>query len=538
MPTKSLSQVSFFSPTFADPGCITHGSLPWLLREHGSKLWPTWLFRDWHGHGDRGRDAWPARVLMTALVLRAHDGVRHRRAMARRLRRDTTWRAAAELEIGGGSPAESTFRRFERFLQGRDRATGVQRSLLLHEHIVRLCMCAGVVGDGAKWAMDSTPMWCFGAVRGTVRLLGDGLRGLGKLWARATGAAVPEVARQWELPLLLAKSTKGHFAVDWKDSSARAGVVTQLAKSVMRVATFVRSHIERARRNKRKGLLRRCRKLLKVVADDLEVADDGCLVVARRVAPDRLVSITDPEARHSRKSKSRPFRGYRLHLLGDVVSGLIAAVAVTPANHGDSRPAPRLLKRAKRLCNDIERVLGDTAYGGVELHHVARHQLGIDVLAPPQPIPVRKGTIPAARFNLDLATSTAVCPAGVAADMRTGKKGRWFRWSVAACKACSLRAECFGAASASRVVQVHHRHEELQELRARWEKPQTRQQYRDRSRCERLVSRAVQLGARKAVAFGLKAAVRQAHLTVMSNNLALLASAMASADAFRPPATA
>jgi hypothetical protein len=73
----------------------------------------------------------------------------------------------------------------------------------------------------------------------------------------------------------------------------------------------------------RKALLRRGRHLLRVVSDDLETDAQGQLVIAERVAADRLVSITDPEARHGRKSKSQTFHGFKVRLLGDVVSGLI-----------------------------------------------------------------------------------------------------------------------------------------------------------------------------------------------------------------------
>ena len=528
MPIRALSQTSFFSPEFVDPGCLEPGGLPWLLHRRHAVVFPSRLFEDWHGHGRRGRDAWPARVLMTALGLRAYEGIRSRRAMVRRLKTDISWRAAAGLELGGPTPGESTFRRFERYLRRRDRASGMPRDLLLHEHVVRLCLAEGLVGDGAVWAMDSTPMWCFGAVRGTVRMLGDGLRGLCKQWARAVGKPVAEVARQWDAPMVLAKSTKGHYRIDWRDPDARANVVEHIASAVLRVVGLVRENLPDARRNKHKGLLRRCRHLLRVVSSDLELDEDGRLVVARRVAKDRLVSITDPLARHSRKTKSRPFHGYRLHLLGDVVSGVVTAVSVTAANRGDAHPAGRLIGRAKQLCSQIEQVLGDTAYGGAGLHHEVRTQQGVDVLAPPPPIALREGRIPVTAFDLDVQAGHGTCPSGVTVELRTGIRGdRYFRWPVKACRTCPLRPQCYGKSDCSRIVRVHEHHEELVELRARWDEPETREAYRVRSQCERLVSRAVAHGGRQANAWGLRPANLQAHIVVMGCNLALLARALA-----------
>ena len=114
MPVRDISQASFFDPQFVDPTCIEPGSLTWLIRNYAWLLFPEWLFADWCGHGQRGRDAWPARVLMSTLLLRFLEGGMSRRAMARRLKTDIAWRAAAGLPIGGGSPDESIFRRFEK----------------------------------------------------------------------------------------------------------------------------------------------------------------------------------------------------------------------------------------------------------------------------------------------------------------------------------------------------------------------------------------------------------------------------------------
>ena len=245
MPRKVLAQTSFFTPEFADPSCLEPGGLPWLFRAYERELFPVWLFALWSGSKRRGRPAWPASVLMVALVLASAEGGMKRRGLVRRLKRDTAWRAACGLEIGGKTPDESTFRRFERYLRGRDPNAGTPRYLLLHEHFVRLCTEEGVVGAEASWVTDSTPMWCFGAIRDTVRLLGDGLRSLGRKWSRATGESLDELARRWELPLLLAKSTKGGLALDWRDAGARAEVVDSLAQAVLRIVKEVRNRPRR-----------------------------------------------------------------------------------------------------------------------------------------------------------------------------------------------------------------------------------------------------------------------------------------------------
>jgi hypothetical protein len=447
--------------------------------------------------------------------------------MVRRLKRDTSWRAACGLEIGGETPDEATFRRFEKYLRRRDRSSGVPRITLLHEHIVRLCLRDGVVGDKAVWAMDSTPMWCFGAVHGTFRLLGDGVRSLCQRAARWTGRTLDRFAAEWELPLLLAKSTKGYFRIDWRDADARANATDELVGAVLAAIERVRSLLPEMRSNQQKKALKACRRLAKVIRDDLETDGKGRLVVARRVATDRIVSITDPEARSSRKSKSQAYKGFKVHLLGDLISGLIASVSVTPANVGDGRVAHRLTRRARSVVATMDRVLGDTAYCAAQLRVMTRELLGVDILAPPQALPNRPGRFGARDFEVDVAGESATCPAGITVYLRQSSKNRWFAWPRAACSECALRPQCLTSKTPYKTLPIHPYHEEIAAIRKRWNDPAIRDEYRQRSQCERLVNEVVRRGCRSAKAWGLQTAEQQAYVAALGNNLALLAKVLA-----------
>lgn len=209
------------------------------------------------------------------------------------------------LSVGGPTPDEKTVREFERFLRKEHPDTGIVRYQLLHEHLVRVCLDAGIVSDHAVWSMDSTPLWCYGAVLDTIRLLGDGLRSLGRMWIRATGDSEAQLSEVWNLALLGAKSTKGAFSIDWRDAVARSGVVSQLTQQVLRVGEFLDGNILRVKRSKRKSILKRCLLLLKVIRDDLKQDNQGRWTISQRVSRDRLVSLTDPDARHgARKARS------------------------------------------------------------------------------------------------------------------------------------------------------------------------------------------------------------------------------------------
>ena len=80
-------------------------------------------------------------------------------------------------------------------------------------------------------------------------------------------------------------------------------VVADLAATAIRTVEWVHAHLHEARANLRKGLLHRCASLMRVVRDDLEADAQGRLVIAEKVARDRLISLTDPQARHGRKSQ-------------------------------------------------------------------------------------------------------------------------------------------------------------------------------------------------------------------------------------------
>jgi hypothetical protein len=539
MARRPEPQISFFDPEFADPGCLVVGTLPWLLARHKNVVFPNWLFEGWRPESELGPKGWPASVLMTLLVLRWNEEGMSRRAAIRQAGRNTTWRAAMGLRIGEDTPSARTVGRFEGFLGERHPACGTPRYLLVHEHFVRLCLGSGVLGDRSVWAMDSTPMWAYGAMHGTVRLLGDGLRSLGKQWARLKRMSLEVLAEQWRLPLLLARSTKGSLAVDWRTPEGRANAVDPLAADVLRVVDLVRTQIETLRANKRKGILRQCRNLLKVIADDLETDEQGRLVVAHKVTAGRMVSITDPDARHGRKSRSQTYKGFKVSVLGDVVSGLLLSLAVTPGGSHDSVPAHRLIHRARELHGKIERVLADTAYGGARLRHIVQHVEGVELLSPPPPVTLKPGKLGRQDMAFDLQAGTATCVAGVTTDDLTWPRSReydvnvrQFRWPAKTCQGCSLREACSRPSGKGRghAVRLHPYEEELVAARQAWERPEVRQDYRVRSQCERLVNQVTRHGGRTARTWGLAAANLQAHLIAMRCNLALLAQALTARD--------
>jgi hypothetical protein len=97
--------------------------------------------------------------------------------------------------------------------------------------------------------------------------------------------------------------------------------------------------------------------LAQIRGQDLEPdpSGGGRTRVRQGVAPERRVSIEDPEMRHGRKSKTKLFHGYKRHIGVDLDTTLVLACAVTPANRPEEEAAPTLKADIDRQ----ERAIGD-----------------------------------------------------------------------------------------------------------------------------------------------------------------------------------
>ena len=94
--------------------------------------------------------------------------------------------------------------------------------------------------------------------------------------------------------------------------------------------------------------------LLALVArQDVEPAEgsdgtDGRWRIARKVAPDRVISTVDPQARHTRKCKSKRRDGFRGHVAAEPETGLITDCEMTMAAGQGSSDAENGVKMAAR----------------------------------------------------------------------------------------------------------------------------------------------------------------------------------------------
>ena len=125
-----------------------------------------------------------------------------------------------------------------------------------------------------------------------------------------------------------------------------------------------------------------------VAGQDVEPAEgsdgtDGRWRIARKVAEDRVISIVDPEARHTRKSPEARRDGYRAHVAADPDTGIITDEKLTGAAgtaNSDAAVAAEFVAAEAAAGRDREGDLrdacgqlawyGDSAYGTGDLRAV------------------------------------------------------------------------------------------------------------------------------------------------------------------------
>ena len=221
--------------------------------------------------------------------------------------------------------------------------------------------------------------------------------------------------------------------------------------------------------------------LLKVVsAQDVEDDGEGGVRIALAVAPERVVSVVDPEARHGHRSRRDRYDGYKLHVSVDITSDLFVAGAASKATAGDASVLPALLAADPMA---VAEVIGDTHYGGTATRRSLASQ-GIELVAPAPPASAPKGHFSKDAFEVDLDAGTVTCPAGQVAAIAGKARRREARFGAPTCQACPLASRCTKRPG-GRVVTVSTDDALLGPARqARWS-GQFRQRYRQRAQVER-----------------------------------------------------
>lgn len=407
-----------------------------FLASHRQELFPDAMFADLFRSG-RGRPSVPAPVVASVLVLQALHGLSDREA-AEAVTFDLRWKAACGLAVTAGAFHPTTLTYWRR------RLAASQRPDRIFEAVREVVTATGVLAGRTRRALDSTVLEDAVATQDTVTQLVAAIRRVGR-----TVPGGPELVAAAAVRSGHDYTRPGKPVIAWDDTGARAQLVDALVRDARAVLAAVSAAQER------EGLLLEgagadAVGLLALVAgQDVElVPDEGdpdgppAWRIAQRVAPDRVISTVDPDARHAHKTRSRRQDGYKAHLVVEPDTGLVTACAITKAagaGTGDAAAGVGLLA-ADTTITDVRgvQVLGDAAYGtGAML--AAIEAAGHTALVKPWPVQAAvAGGFTVDDFTVDATAGTVTCPAG---NTRAVNRGGQVTFG-AACRACPLRARC------------------------------------------------------------------------------------------------
>jgi hypothetical protein len=507
-------------------GRVAPGSIYGILHRECFRLFPDEMFADLFD--DVGRRSVPPMIVAVVMVLQRIEGCSDREAVDR-FAFDARWKYAA-----GGLDFDYPGFVHTVLVDMRARLARSARPGRIFEVILEAARAAGLVGR--RRVLDSTPLYDAVATMDTVTLVRSAIRGLLK-------AADAELAG--ELRAVLRRdddyAAAGKPACDYDDPAAREELVDALARDARALLGVLDG------REPGTAVAGAAALLASVTGQDLEEDPGGVFRIARRVAPDRVLSTVDPQARHGHKTSARGFDGYKGHVAIDPDSEVITATGVTPGNSGDAEAAAGLLADllpgeqdaaagqtagdagsaglADAVAGGQPAVYGDAAYGSGEL--IGRLDgAGIRNGIKCQPPAAVTGHFPKDRFAVDLDAGTVTCPAGVTVPIRagTGRHAGAARFGVA-CRACPLAGQCTKARD-GRTITIGPHEARLAAARTRQQDPAWKADYKaTRPKVERKIGHLMRRrhGGRRARVRGQLKVAADFALLAAAVNLARLA---------------
>lgn len=441
-----------------------------LLYREGGRLFADDEFADLFE--DVGRCCVPPRIVATTMVLQRVEGLSDRDAVER-FKYDLRWKYAA-----GGLDFDYPGFVHTVLVDMRARLRSSERPERIFEAALEVAKEAGLIGR--KRVIDSTALYDAVATQDTVTLIRTANRGLLKVADPALVAELRSVLKRDD-----DYASAGKPVCAWDDKQEREAMVDALARDAQALL------LELDERQLAEEVKEAAQLVATVVGQDLEQREDGIFRIARRVAPDRVISTVDPEARHGRKTAAHSFDGYKGHVAVEPDSEVITQTDVTPGNTGDAEPTDRLL--ADVLGEEPEankaagiEVYGDASYGtaeNVEKLEAAGIEANVKVQAPSAP----KGKYSKEQFAIDTQSKTVRCPAGHLVDIVPTQDGGGLASFGAHCAGCPLREKCTES-KGGRTIRVHPKEDTLKKARERQKEPEWKAKYRStRPKVERKI---------------------------------------------------
>lgn len=438
---------------------------------------------------DNGRPSLPPSLLSGVLLLQFHDDVSDEEAVAR-CKFDIRWKVALDLplDFAGFDPSSLSY--------FRTRLTEHQQERYTFDRLIQVGRAAGFIPDRVTLLTDTTWAKGAGAVQDTYTLLRKGIRKL----LKQLGYAVPGKRRgladdaQRLIATYLDVDRKAD--IDWADPAARAAQLQTLVADADAALALALAHIDDPEVRAAGWML------TKMLGDDVVQDAQGMAQIGQGTAPDRIISVTDPEMRHGRKSAAHRFDGFKVAVSTERDSELILDIADVPAPGSDGKHLLPTIGRVEAHADVIvERVIGDGAYGSGPNRAACANYPGhpVDLLAPvdrPADPEVHKSA-----FRIELAAQTATCPQGQTVTGTTatvhGEPVLEFHFARATCETCPLFVRCVRSQTAGRSVTADAYEPYRQAARLRQETADFKTLYPQRSRVERKQAELVGQGLRE-----------------------------------------
>lgn len=421
----------------------------------------------------RGQAPCPPAMLAMVMLLQRYDGLSDADAVEA-AENDRRWQLVLGTLGKDSAPfGQGTLVRF------RTRMVAHDLDKKLVERTVELAKKGGTFGwKKLRVAIDASPLPGAGRVEDTWNLIGRAMSKVVHAVSLALSMSEEDVIKKARLTVLSADSIKSALDIDWDDGEAQHEALNRLLTQVSRLEAWVAN---KAKNESSVPPLKNALSLLRSVVEQDTEPDPprGGRRIAEGVAPDRVISVGDPEMRHGRKSRTKRIDGYKRHIA--MVDGLILATAVEPANVREYEPAERLLEEVKRH-GDIEVLDIDRGYlasPAVE----KLHRSGV-VINSRAWNTTNHGRFTKADFRIQLRRKRVICPAGNSAPI-TRKNQAFF--DPKDCGPCELKKRCTN--SPKRSLTLHPLEDLLIKLRANAKTPAGRSQLRRRTVVEHRLAR-------------------------------------------------
>ncbi len=449
--------------------CKRNGRLYAFFRRHRHELFDEAFqaeLAEMYADSAKGHPPVPPALLAMVTVLQAACGVSDEGAVNQAIF-DRRWQMVLDSDSESAPFSQGALVSFRRRLIEH----GLQEKLILQS--VTLAKKTGGFGfKQLRVALDSAPLWGAGRVEDTFNLIGHALEVVAQCAASAANRNVEDVYEGAEMTLVGRSSVKAQLDIDWDDKEAQHRALQALLAEVMRLRQWLSSSL--SEQQLRASPLREAvEQLARVIEQDLEPDPDrGGERITRGTAKDRQISITDPEMRHGRKSRSVTIKGFKRFIARDLDHGLILAVTVQGANRPEHEATPTL-RRQVQVHGATDVLFIDRGFLASEWT-AKHHEAGGRVVCRPW-TPRNGGRYTKGDFDIDMVQRTVTCPA---AEQRP-IVGNVARFPKRVCAPCPRREKCTRA-KGGRSISIHAQEPLLQDLSARKKTPEGRAELRER----------------------------------------------------------